>query len=47
MKKQRPVTENESVFRIRTKKQPIIDGSPTFEKVEEKSKTYFWIGTYF
>ena len=39
--------EDESVFRIRTKKQPIIDGSPTFENLEEKPKTYFWISTYF
>ena len=36
---------NESVFRIRTKKQSIIDGSTTFETLEETPKTYFWIGT--
>ena len=29
------------------KQSPIIDGSPTFEKLKEKPKKYFRIGTCF
>ena len=39
--------DKENVFRILTKKQPIIDGSPIFEKLEKEHQNYFYIGTYF